>query len=390
MSQCVIWAINPNNKPSNMQLREIFASNGNLVKRRNTHGFKTDVINGIGIVPIEDALYTSDYRRISAYIEELNENPMVRRIVLDINSPGGMVSGAIECASIISKSKKPVDAYVEGLGCSAAYLLASAASRIIATPASEIGSIGVQASWTNNEGLLAKLGIQKVYFHSKFSDKKNLSPSSKEGEDAIKKNLDETWDLFSSAIEKNRKIDENTLVEKYGQGEVFLAKESKDRGLIDMIVNDFDEYMEQQPQGGEGEFMAEITTVEALTSTYPELVAQIQGQAKATGEKEGETKERARAMALVGLTKYTEKMDVITDAVKEGKTVEEATKSILDAQLAEKAEAKTNAISTLAETAKESKKEMVEGAIMPEAITKEGETKEQVNQMCENIKGAKK
>ncbi len=396
MSRCVIWAIDPNNKPSNAQLREVIAGSDTQRKRKQTYGYATEVIDGIGIIPITDALYTSDYRRFSANIEAMNENPEVQKIVLDINSPGGMVSGAIECAHIISKSKKPVEAYIEGMGCSAAYLLASSASKIIASEPSEIGSIGVQASWTNTEGLLAKLGIQKVYFHSKFSSKKNLSPASKEGAEAIKKNLDETWDLFAGKIAENRNITIDELVEKYGQGEVFLAKEAKERGLIDETASDFSAYMDSiKPQWrGEGASMENqtITTIEALTAAYPQLVAQIQSASKSEGVKEGQTGERARVVALVGLTKYTSDMNLIAEAVKNGKTEQEAVKDILDAQLKEQEQKAKEAKGVLETAARESDTAVVQAATLPSDGTKTDEEaiREKYKQMSENIKGEKK
>jgi hypothetical protein len=215
--------------------------------------------------------------------------------------------------------------------------LASASRKIIMSPSSEAGSIGVQASWTNMEGFWAKLGIQKVYFHSKYSDKKNLSPATKEGAAAEQKLLDETWDLFAGAICKHRGITVEELVEKYGQGEVFLAKEALERGLVDDIVDDFDACVELiKPQGnwGEGEGMAQeqITTVEALTAAYPELVASIKRDERKAGVDEGTKAERARAESLMSLSAHVKDIGVIAVGIKDGKTKEAVMTEILDAQ----------------------------------------------------------
>jgi len=343
----VIWAINPDKKPSMAQLRQAFdAKDDNNSTRLKANKYEPRILDGVGIVPITDALYTRDYHLINYHIDQMNKDSSVGAILLDINSPGGMVDGAIECASIISKSKKPVFAYVEGSGCSAAYLLASAASKIIATPSSSIGSIGVQGSWTNTEGLLAKLGIQKVYFHSKNAGKKNLSPGTDEGKAAYAKMLDETWDLFAGAIAKNRNVDIATIIEKYGQGEVFLASEAKEKGLVDAIVDDFDACIEMiRPSiaGGTGEGMANelITTREALTTTYPTLVAQVAEDARIAGVAEGAKAEQTRSAGLLALSKYTDDLSVIETAIKENKTVAETQTAILEAQVAkQKAEAK--------------------------------------------------
>ena len=396
MNKYVMWAIDPKNKPSMSDMRIAFlASDDRLLKRRQSCGYYSVKIGSVGVIPIKDALYNSDYIRISSMIDELNNDPKVTKILLDINSPGGVVNGAIECASIIAKSKKPVYSYIEGMGCSAAYLLASASRKIIMSPSSEAGSIGVQASWTNMEGFWAKLGIQKVYFHSKHSDKKNLSPATKEGAAAEQKLLDETWDLFVGAICKHRGITVDTLVEKYGQGEVFLAAEALERGLVDEIVDDFDACVDKiKPQSwGEGEGMAQeqITTVEALTAAYPELVAQIKRDERKAGVDEGTKAERARAESLMSLSVHVKDIGVIAGGIKDGKTKEAVMTEILDAQAEAKAKADRDAQTALEAAAEASTKNIVpQGTLATDGlVADEEEAKKAIDAMAKNLEVAK-
>lgn len=65
------------------------------------------------------------------------------RIVLDIDSPGGDVSGAHDLAQAIYDAPAEVVAEVSGDCCSAAYWLASACDRIDAAETSVVGSVGV-------------------------------------------------------------------------------------------------------------------------------------------------------------------------------------------------------------------------------------------------------
>ena len=396
MNKYVMWAIDPKNKPSMSDMRIAFlASDDRHLKRRQSYGYYSVKIGSVGVIPIKDALYNSDYIRISSMIDELNNDHEVTKILLDINSPGGVVNGAIECASIIAKSKKPVYSYIEGMGCSAAYLLASASRKIIMSPSSEAGSIGVQASWTNMEGLWAKLGIQKVYFHSKYSDKKNLSPATKEGAAAEQKLLDETWDLFAGAICKHRGITVEELVEKYGQGEVFLAKEALERGLVDDIVDDFDACVDKiKPQSwGEGEGMAQeqITTVEALTAAYPELVASIKRDERKAGVEEGTKAERARAESLMSLSAHVKDIGVIAGGIKDGKTKEAVMTEILDAQAEAKAKADKDAQTALEAAAEASTKNIVpQGTLATDGlVADEEEAKKAIDAMAKNLEVAK-
>jgi signal peptide peptidase SppA len=81
-----------------------------------------------------------DLRRAIAAAEA---DDAVKAVWLRINSPGGLVTGMMETCAVIAGCAKPVTAFVAGDGCSAAYALASSASRIVCAPAAAVGSIGV-------------------------------------------------------------------------------------------------------------------------------------------------------------------------------------------------------------------------------------------------------
>lgn len=70
-----------------------------------------------------------------------------RRIILDIDSPGGLVSGAFDAARSIRKTcgdaGVELQAFVDAKATSAGYAIASAASYIGTTRTAELGSIGV-------------------------------------------------------------------------------------------------------------------------------------------------------------------------------------------------------------------------------------------------------
>lgn len=362
MSKMLYWAIDPNHKPSTAELRDALITGGEANRRRRmTYGYSPERIGSVGVVPVKGSLYTSDYIRISSYIEMLNEDPEVAVLLLDIDSPGGLVAGSMECASVIRASKKPVYAYIEGMGCSAAYLLASATQKIYSSPSSESGSIGVQASWTNFDGLLGKLGIQKVYFRSKYSDKKNVSPASKEGEASIQKTLDNIWDLFAESVAKGRGVEVNDIIEQFGQGEVFLGKEAQERGLVDEIVENFDACVDvvNTSPVGEGEEIMKFETVAQLTAEYPDLMA----QAIEAGAKEAVdarlTAEQERVNALLDLRQYTEDFSVIDTAIKEGHDAQATMKAILEAEKQAKKDKQEAVVKDLEVAAKESEEAVV-------------------------------
>jgi hypothetical protein len=112
--------------------------------------------NGVAVVPVLGSLVNrasyldalsglTAYETLKHHIRLAAADPDVAGIVLDIDSPGGEAVGAFEVADVVAaaRSVKPVIASVTGLCCSAAYAIASACTKIVVSPSSVTGSIGV-------------------------------------------------------------------------------------------------------------------------------------------------------------------------------------------------------------------------------------------------------
>ncbi|EFJ8958215.1 S49 family peptidase [Escherichia coli] len=121
------------------------------------------VMNGIAVLPVSGTLVSrtralqpysgmTGYNGIIARLQQAASDPMVDGILLDMDTPGGMVAGAFDCADIIARVRdiKPVWALANDMNCSAGQLLASAASRRLVTQTARTGSIGVttDANWS--------------------------------------------------------------------------------------------------------------------------------------------------------------------------------------------------------------------------------------------------
>ena len=79
----------------------------------------------------------------------------VRAILLDIDSPGGETTGCFELADYIYSIRgiKPVYAAANDIALSAAYAIASAASRVFVTRTGAVGSVGVYALHVDQSGV---------------------------------------------------------------------------------------------------------------------------------------------------------------------------------------------------------------------------------------------
>jgi ClpP class serine protease len=156
-------------------------------------------------------------------------NASIKRIVLRVDSPGGMVEGLFETIDAIAACTKPITA-VCSQACSAAYALACAAQKIEATGRdASFGSIGIATSfsfWADQ---------QLIELTNTDSPNKRPDPRTDEGQAVIRKHLDALAALFIDAIARGRRVKAADVRANYGRGAVLLAKEAKALGMIDSI-----------------------------------------------------------------------------------------------------------------------------------------------------------
>ncbi len=160
-------------------------------------------------------------------------------IVLDINSPGGLVSGCFEtCREIrrmCDERDVPLYAYVNGQATSAAYALASVASSIWCPEAGVAGSIGVIAGLVDVTAMDTAYGVRYAIVTS-GARKADGHPHVQLSDDAVKATQDHVNDLaavFFAHVAAERGI----TVEKVRglEAGVFLGVESKALGLVDTV-----------------------------------------------------------------------------------------------------------------------------------------------------------
>jgi ClpP class serine protease len=108
--------------------------------------------------------FFDSYDAIKSRVAEcLASESKPRAIVLSLDSPGGLVSGAFDTTDEIrarcADAGVPLYAYVDGQACSAAYALACAGSRIVIPPTGMVGSIGCIAELVDVSKMNAAMGV---------------------------------------------------------------------------------------------------------------------------------------------------------------------------------------------------------------------------------------
>ena len=126
-------------------------------------GIKPRAIQNVAVIemegPIGQRIKAAEYVKLFRHLEE-NDN--VRAVILDIDSPGGSAtaSGYMYYAVKALAAKKPVIAFIRGLGASGAYMLAAPATRIVSIPSALIGSIGVISMRPSIYEALDRVGVR--------------------------------------------------------------------------------------------------------------------------------------------------------------------------------------------------------------------------------------
>ena len=170
--------------------------------------------------------------QIENAINDANNDPNVKAIVLDINSGGGSEVASEGIAETIKKSSKPIIAYIGDKGLDESYLIASSADSIIASPSSSIGGIGLSYIDSKKYSKENLTGVyNEDYLKIKKSDKADLD-NLVNGQ----KMIDQDYTQFIKKIAENKDMNPNDL-SKLAYGKKYNGNEAKNLGLIDEIGN---------------------------------------------------------------------------------------------------------------------------------------------------------
>lgn len=170
----------------------------------------------------------------------------IKAIFLYIDSPGGASSVSDNVYQALKGYKKqfqtPVYAFVDSLCASGGMLIACAADKIIATPTSCIGSVGVRwGPFFNYINAMDFLGLKaKTLTAGKNKDPFNPTRPWREDEgESLDKTIQKTYELFLDAVLSARSaMVRDKLVNEYG-ADVFLGQDALERGYVDELVPDY-------------------------------------------------------------------------------------------------------------------------------------------------------
>lgn len=192
----------------------------------------------LALVRVEGVI--TDARDTVDELERYAKNPSVLGVVLRIDSPGGAVVPAQEIYEAVNRLRtkygKKVVVSMGTVAASGGYYIAAASDKIVASPGTLTGSIGVIMEIPNVEGLLKKVGVKSIVIKS-GSHKDTGSPfrTMRPEERALLQSvLDDVHHQFIEAVAKGRGL---TVVDvtRLADGRVFTGRQAKDAGLVDQL-----------------------------------------------------------------------------------------------------------------------------------------------------------
>jgi protease-4 len=181
-------------------------------------------------------------------LQQVEDDDSVKGVLLRINSPGGTVAMSQEIYDTVLRirKEKPVVVSMADVAASGGYYIASAADRIIASPGTLTGSIGVIFNTLELKALADKLGVSSNVIKSgKFKDVGSMYRKMSPDEKILLQNLiTQTYQQFLNAVTvgrvaradkykvKRTALDENIL-KNYADGRIFNGEQAQKLGFID-------------------------------------------------------------------------------------------------------------------------------------------------------------
>jgi signal peptide peptidase SppA len=211
-----------------------------------------DVIDGVAVISIAGPMAKRmsfmlwlmggiTFGQISDAIYQAVDDPGVDAIVLNMDSPGGTVSGTDAFAETVATAAaiKPVVSFANGCMCSATYWSGSAASMVMAERTASVGSIGVVYVHKDVSKAAESAGIKfTVLTAGKYkATGNNYAPLPDADREVLQGELDAIYNIFISSVADHRGVDEETVKKNMADGRVFIGAAALDAGLVDGIGN---------------------------------------------------------------------------------------------------------------------------------------------------------
>ena len=298
----------------------------------------------------------TSYKEIIESIQVCEKDNQIKKIQLQMNTPGGEVLGVDEVYQVVSKCKKNIIAINNGMVASAGYWIASACKKIFAIESVNLtGSIGVVITSVDYSKAYEEMGIKIVEIVSRNAPNKRPDVKTKKGRDVLQDEADSIENVFIDRVSKGRKKDKDYVADNFGRGGLLIAEnpdgeDSIKAGMIDGILKkievsdsgnesfdiDINSSYEESQSTPEGANMEETMNFKEFLESNPDAKAFYNQELKAEHDK-GVEKGKAEMQARIDATvpyigsKEYKGIEVLAKEVLSGKAEVSALKGAITA-----------------------------------------------------------
>ena len=182
----------------------------------------------------------SDGKPITDLLARYKEDNDIKAIIIRIESPGGGVAPSQEVFTELTRirDQKPVVAFLGNVAASGGYYVAAGANKIVASPGSITGSIGVVIQFSNLRQLFEKLGLGFTTVKAgKYKDVGSPYREMTDDEQQLLQNvIDDVHEQFIADVAKGRNLPDGK-VRAIADGRIMTGLQAKELGLVDEMGN---------------------------------------------------------------------------------------------------------------------------------------------------------
>ncbi|CAN8067500.1 unnamed protein product [Agarophyton chilense] len=195
--------------------------------------------NYIAVVHIDGGISDETADIVRSAIRRADKDPLIKAIVLRVNSPGGSATASDLISRAVEVAAKPVVASMSSVCASGGYFISAPCDKVLASNTTITGSIGVIFTAFNSSNLFDTVGIttdrcSRGKYADYYGALSTVTEWSEEFEARMNKLIDTCYADFLDVVSRGRKLDP-AETERVAQGRVWAGSEAIQLGLVDEI-----------------------------------------------------------------------------------------------------------------------------------------------------------
>jgi protease IV len=175
-------------------------------------------------------------KEVENFMDKVEDDEMIKAVLVEINSPGGTPVASERIANRLYNSSLPIVALSGDMAASGGYMIAAATDHIVASPMSDIGSIGVNMSFVEESKRNEEEGLTYVQLVTgKYKDIGDPNrPVTAEEREILLADLQVIHDEFVNMVAEYRNMPTSTVT-SLADGLSMPGRKALEVGLVDSL-----------------------------------------------------------------------------------------------------------------------------------------------------------